>query len=88
VVTASPPVPWRHLPFLEQHTSRGENRLISALYDFVLLWGVRSREVALYTFIGAEISELLADELPIVVSAQNTQRSPDFDFCRHLDRLD
>jgi hypothetical protein len=44
--------------------------------------------VALYTFIGAEISELLADELPIVVSAQNTQRSPDFDFCRHLDRLD
>jgi hypothetical protein len=54
--------------------------MISALHDSVLLRGVRSGEVALYThflivalhtFIGAEVGEFLGGELPAIVSVQH-----------------
>jgi hypothetical protein len=72
-----PLVTWQHHPFLEQRCNRGEHHLILVFHNSLLLWGVRSKEVALYIFTGAEISELLAGERTIVVSAQNMQWAPD-----------
>ena len=64
-----PPVDCRHPSLLEEGVGGGHHRLVAALNDVVLLWGVWRGEVALDPLIGALRRELSHRELGAVVGA-------------------
>jgi hypothetical protein len=58
-----------HPSLLEEGAGGGHHRLVAALNDAVLLWGVRRGEVTLDSLIGAVRRELSRRELAAVVGA-------------------
>jgi hypothetical protein len=59
----------RHPSLLEEGTGGGHDRLVVALDDAILLWGVRHGEVMMDPLVGAICHELGRSELTAVVRA-------------------